>query len=92
MILQALYRESLIYWVRGFHINIASFLKRSNSNKTLPYLLRDLHSCSTQAEYAAQISFPMEDIRRRREEKRREGICGWNLLPHKLGSHGRPLQ
>ena len=35
-----MYRESLIYWVRGFHINIASFLKRSQQQHNTPIFLK----------------------------------------------------
>ena len=37
--LQLTYRENLIYWVRGFHINIASFLERSQQQHNTPLFL-----------------------------------------------------
>ena len=85
-----MYCEGLIYVVRGSHFNIVSFLKRSQEQLNTPLFL----TRSAQLPHLSRVScsdlFLYEKFTQR-EEKRGSGICGKNLLPHKLDSHGSKL-
>ena len=77
------YRESLIFWVRGSHIAIAPFLKRSQQqHNTLLFLMRSVQLTHPSRVSCSDLFLPMNKFTTTNEEKGR--ISDKNLLPKKL--------
>ena len=78
-----MYPESLIFWVRGLHLAIAPFLKRSQQqHNTLLFLMRSVQLTHPSRVSCSDLFLPMNKFTTTNEEK--GGISDKNLLPKKL--------